>query len=116
MKKKMYYNMRIKTLKRNTTNINRKGKDAFLARKNALNLSLTALVRQQKDLERVLHALEHRREGWGEKLLEGLGSDASDAGTIKKKLKLLKEAVETKTQEIEGTEHMMTTIKSQVVA
>jgi hypothetical protein len=30
----MYYNMRIKTLKRNTTNILRKGKEALLARKS----------------------------------------------------------------------------------
>lgn len=29
MKKKMYYNMRIKTLKRNTTNILRKGGEAL---------------------------------------------------------------------------------------
>ena len=110
MKKKMYYNMRIKTLKRNTTNINRKGKDAFLARKNALTLTLNALVRQQKDLERVLHSLENKGEGAG----EAAASDCQDPEAIKKKLMLLKEAVESKTLEIEGTEHMMKSIKAQV--
>ena len=32
MKKKMYYNMRIKTLKRNTSNVIRKGMEARLLR------------------------------------------------------------------------------------
>ena len=33
MKKKMYYNMRIKTLKRNTSNVIRKGMEARLRRR-----------------------------------------------------------------------------------
>jgi hypothetical protein len=116
MKKKMYYNMRIKTLKRNTTNINRKGKDAFLERKEALNLNLAAIIRQQKDLERVLFAVEHQGKGGlnGAGGVEDLSSDLRDPDAIKKKLKLLKEAVESKTREMEGTEHMMKSIKSQV--
>ena len=48
MKKKMYYNMRIKTLKRNTTNILRKGRDACLNLKEELSKTLMLLIRQQK--------------------------------------------------------------------
>jgi hypothetical protein len=39
----MYYNMRIKTLKRNTTNILRKGKEALLARKSQVMISPTMM-------------------------------------------------------------------------
>ena len=116
MKKKMYYNMRIKTLKRNTTNIIRKGKEAFLSRKNDLTLTLNALVRQEKDLERVIHSLDDSSQGsgLGDGALDGLSLDGMDRDAIKKKLKLLKEAIEKKTVEIEATEHMVKAIKTQV--
>ena len=54
MKKKMYYNMRIKTLKRNASNIIRKAQDAFSKRKEQLFQSLNVLLRLQKDLERAI--------------------------------------------------------------
>ncbi len=43
MKKKMYYNMRIKTLKRNTTNILRKGK-VSLARSPRMQVDGSGLM------------------------------------------------------------------------
>jgi hypothetical protein len=52
MKKKMYYNMRIKTLKRNTSNVIRKGMEARQAKASQVNLNLNVLIRQQKDVER----------------------------------------------------------------
>ena len=54
MKKKMYYNMRIKTLKRNASNIIRKATDAFSRRKEQLFQSLNALLRLQRDIERAI--------------------------------------------------------------
>eukprot|EP00949_MAST-11_sp_MAST-11-sp1_P004981 g4981.t1 len=52
MKKKMYYNMRIKTLKRNTSNVIRKAFEDMQSKSSQLTLSLNVLLRQQKDLQR----------------------------------------------------------------
>jgi hypothetical protein len=54
MKKKMYYNMRIKTLKRNTTNVVRKALEAMQGRTSHINLTLNVLLRQRKDIQREL--------------------------------------------------------------
>lgn len=52
MKKRMYYNMRIKTLKRNTTNVIRAAREAKQARASHTSLNLNVLLRQKKDIER----------------------------------------------------------------
>ena len=52
MKKKMYYNMRIKTMKRNCTNVLKKAQEARQAAISQNNLSLNVLVRARKDVER----------------------------------------------------------------
>jgi Leucine-rich repeat (LRR) protein len=52
MKKKMYYNMRIKTMKRNCTNVLKKAQEAKQAAISQNNLSLNVLVRARKDVER----------------------------------------------------------------
>jgi Leucine-rich repeat (LRR) protein len=51
MKKKMYYNMRIKTLKRNTTNILRKAQECAKAKIVEINVDLNQLSRTKKDVE-----------------------------------------------------------------
>ena len=58
MKKKMYYNMRIKTLKRNTSNVIRKAMEARQTKVSQINLNLNVLLRQAKDVERALHELQ----------------------------------------------------------
>ena len=66
MKKKMYYNMRIKTLKRNTSNVIRKALEARQTKVSQINLNLNVLLRQAKDVERALHEggpRRRRREG-----------------------------------------------------
>ena len=55
MKKKMYYNMRIKTLKRNTSNVIRKAMEARQTKVSQITLNLNVLLRQAKDVERALH-------------------------------------------------------------
>jgi hypothetical protein len=52
MKKKMYYNMRIKTMKRNCTNVLKKAQEARQAATSQHNLSINVLVRARKDVER----------------------------------------------------------------
>lgn len=54
MKKKMYYNMRIKTMKRNCTNVLKKAQEAKQSAVSQNNLSLNVLVRAMKDIEREL--------------------------------------------------------------
>ena len=55
MKKKMYYNMRIKTLKRNTTNVVRRSKEAKYSLIQKINQDLKILIKNQKDIEREMH-------------------------------------------------------------
>ena len=50
MKKKMYYNMRIKTLKRNTNNVIRKAQEAMHAKISLINLNLNVFMRQRKGI------------------------------------------------------------------
>ena len=91
MKKKMYYNMRIKTLKRNTTNILRKGREVFNGRKSQATETLTRLVRQAKDLERELELEE---------------KSLFEPEAVRAKIKMLEQAVETKTREVAQAEEM----------
>ena len=58
MKKKMYYNMRIKTLKRNASNVIRMAHDEMQSKAGNLSLNLNVLLRQRKDLMRILEERE----------------------------------------------------------
>eukprot|EP00736_Rhodelphis_marinus_P003488 Rmarinus@m.14061 len=62
LKKKMYYNMRIKTLKRNATNIIKKATEAKQAKVSQVNLNMNVLLRQKKDIERELAERTHLPE------------------------------------------------------
>jgi Leucine-rich repeat (LRR) protein len=59
MKKKMYYNMRIKTMKRNCTNVLKKAQEAKQSAVSQNNLSLNVLVRAMKDIERELDEIKY---------------------------------------------------------
>lgn len=63
MKKKMYYNMRIKTLKRNTTNVVRKAQESKQIRTSHVNLNLNVLLRQAKDIQRELESRKWAERG-----------------------------------------------------
>ena len=52
----MYYNMRIKTLKRNTTNVVRKAQESKQVRTSHINLNLNVLLRQTKDIQRKIES------------------------------------------------------------
>ena len=54
VKKKMYYNMRIKTLRRNTSNLVKKAVQFRQTKLSEVNLSLNVLIRMAKELEREL--------------------------------------------------------------
>ena len=54
MKKKMYYNMKIKTLRRNATNVIRRGHEGKQRKIGKANLTLNLLIRQKKGIQREL--------------------------------------------------------------
>ncbi|KAF0688537.1 Aste57867_19853 [Aphanomyces stellatus] len=56
IKKRMYYNMRIKTIKRNVTNCLRKARTVYNDHLNYANFNLNALMRELSDLDKELHA------------------------------------------------------------
>lgn len=57
-KKRMYYNMRIKTLKRNMSNVIRKAKEETRASESRINMSLSILLRQYKEVQREIDELK----------------------------------------------------------
>eukprot|EP01063_Lacrimia_lanifica_P008591 TRINITY_DN15672_c0_g1_i1.p1 TRINITY_DN15672_c0_g1~~TRINITY_DN15672_c0_g1_i1.p1 ORF type:complete len:1553 (+),score=713.90 TRINITY_DN15672_c0_g1_i1:108-4766(+) len=58
VKKKMYYNMRIKTLRRNTSNLIKKASQFRQTKLSEVNLSLNVLVRMTKELEREIEEVQ----------------------------------------------------------
>ena len=58
MKKKMYYNMRIKTLRRNTTNALRRAQDGSTTKVQRANHILNTLTRSCKAVEREIEEAE----------------------------------------------------------
>lgn len=54
MKKKLFYNMRIKTLRRTAANVVRKAAEARASKLSQLSLSANVLLRQKKDIEHAL--------------------------------------------------------------
>ena len=63
MKKKMYYNMRTKTLKRNATNVALKASEICSKSLSSINVTLNMLLRKQADVSGALEAEEWRRIG-----------------------------------------------------
>ena len=93
MKKKMYYNMRIKTLKRNTSNVIRKGMEARQAKASQVNLNLNVLIRQQKDVEREVHERDAAGAPSTPKATEELAQ-------LQRKLQVLSDGIDQKTAEV----------------
>jgi len=128
MKKKMYYNMRIKTLKRNTSNVLRKAMEARQTKLSQINLNLNVLLRQAKDVERELHdrSLATVGEGADEaqaspvphapaarELAFGAGG-SFETEALRKKCEVLTAGVEAKTREIEEIEARASALKAVV--
>ena len=110
MKKKMYYNMRIKTLKRNTSNVIRKAMEARQTKVSQINLNLNVLLRQAKDVERALH---ERTLALGDKQApQGAVADGLDA--LQRKHTVLLDGVSSKVTEIEAVEARAAALKQTV--
>ena len=130
MKKKMYYNMRIKTLKRNTSNVIRKAMEARQTKVSQITLNLNVLLRQAKDVERALHerAVEDSdlsadsaqravcASGLGgtaaAQVVPRRGGDGDDL--LSRKHAVLLEGIEAKIREIEAVEARAAALKQTV--
>jgi Leucine-rich repeat (LRR) protein len=84
MKKNMYYNMRIKTMKRNTTNIVRKAQEAAQRQIDNIIRDVTSLACHQKDVQRAQYEIYGQRElkadGIREQGEEGASEDEEAEG------------------------------------
>ena len=58
MKKRMYYNMRIKTLRRNTTNALRRAQEGASSKVVKANVQLSTLIRHLKEVEREIEDIQ----------------------------------------------------------
>eukprot|EP00854_Cymbomonas_tetramitiformis_P014094 gene14094-16667_t len=105
MKKKMYYNMRIKTLRRNTTNALRRAQEGKQSKVGQANLMLNTLIRQQKDIEREIEEIKYyKRDDQSSELL----------GPLEAKFEVLKGVVERKSKEVADTETFFDDCKKKV--
>jgi len=67
IKKKMYYNMRIKTLKRSSSTVIKRAMEIRTQKVGQINLNINFLLRHQKDIEREVEEHKHGVEGAGER-------------------------------------------------
>ena len=120
MKKKMYYNMRIKTLKRNTSNVIRKAMEARQTKVSQINLNLNVLLRQAKDVEREIHNRQNAvvdtarsERSTGSSGGDG-GGGGSDLEALQSKQEVLRDGVAAKTSDIEAVELRAEALKTVV--
>eukprot|EP00741_Cyanophora_paradoxa_P011210 tig00020554_g10830.t1 len=101
MKKKMYYNMRIKTLKRNTTNIVKRAFDSRTGKIAQINTCVSALIRQRRDIERELEELKT----FGTPLEGARGADdAVYAGRLRERVAEIDRVIGARTVDIQGVD------------
>ena len=105
VKKKMYYNMRIKTLKRNTTNLLKKGTQFKQSKTNEIGCNLNALLKTFKLLQRELH--EHERNA-------GHHGDGPSPEDMREHLSLVSSHIDTKLEEIEAIGRLYEEMRSMV--
>eukprot|EP01012_Entosiphon_sulcatum_P022397 TRINITY_DN2733_c0_g1_i1.p1 TRINITY_DN2733_c0_g1~~TRINITY_DN2733_c0_g1_i1.p1 ORF type:complete len:1527 (-),score=315.85 TRINITY_DN2733_c0_g1_i1:41-4621(-) len=94
VKKKMYYNMRIKTLKRNTNNALKRSLFAKQNKVNELNVGLNVLIKQCKSLEREITEQEYG--------ISGSPDAAKSPKHMKDHIAIVQRHIETKTSQIES--------------
>eukprot|EP00817_Percolomonadidae_sp_ATCC50343_P006469 CAMPEP_0117419046 /NCGR_PEP_ID=MMETSP0758-20121206/704_1 /TAXON_ID=63605 /ORGANISM="Percolomonas cosmopolitus, Strain AE-1 (ATCC 50343)" /LENGTH=1291 /DNA_ID=CAMNT_0005199911 /DNA_START=513 /DNA_END=4388 /DNA_ORIENTATION=- len=104
LKKKMYYNMRIKTLKRNTSNVVKQGLSYMNARNNEINLNMNVLVRMQKEIEREFQELQHQATDEDEEQSEEEDEDDNFKKQLKAKYNMVLSHIETRNKEIMSIE------------
>jgi len=106
IKKKMYYNMRIKTLKRSSSAVIKRASEIRSAKVGQVNLNVNILLRHRKDIERELEESRHGVDGAGEH--ESLDDVAKAHGVdrqgyllvLKKKRDKLTDAMAQKDQQV----------------
>eukprot|EP01061_Rhynchopus_euleeides_P005092 TRINITY_DN14333_c0_g2_i1.p1 TRINITY_DN14333_c0_g2~~TRINITY_DN14333_c0_g2_i1.p1 ORF type:complete len:1537 (+),score=690.35 TRINITY_DN14333_c0_g2_i1:257-4612(+) len=105
VKKKMYYNMRIKTLRRNTGNLVKKAVQFRQAKLSEVNLSLNVLIRMAKELEREI--AEARR-------YPGDDADSIPIPELEAKLTQVRQITQQKYGEVDQIDGKYTTMKETI--
>jgi len=117
IKKKMYYNMRIKTLKRNTTNVVRRAAEALQARVGQINLNFNVLLRQMKEVQRLVEERDVS-ESAGAAAVGGVvpqGADSSHFWTaLANKHSVLNDAIQTRGDEVTAIEDRFNALKERL--
>eukprot|EP01059_Diplonema_ambulator_P035367 TRINITY_DN8290_c0_g1_i2.p1 TRINITY_DN8290_c0_g1~~TRINITY_DN8290_c0_g1_i2.p1 ORF type:complete len:1479 (+),score=580.35 TRINITY_DN8290_c0_g1_i2:85-4521(+) len=102
IKKKMYYNMRIKTLRRNTSNLVKKAVQFKQCKLSEVNLSLNVLVRMAKEIERDVEEA---------KLFKATDVPIHE---LEGKLRTVRETINQKNNEIAEIENRFTSMKDTI--
>jgi len=110
IKKKMYYNMRIKTLKRSSSAVIKRASEIRAAKMGQINLNVNVLLRHRKDIEREIEENRHNVDGAGEH--ESIDDVAKAHGVdrigyllvLKKKKEKLTEAMNAKDAQVNAIE------------
>eukprot|EP00906_Rhabdomonas_costata_P029729 RCo041993 len=105
IKKKMYYNMRIKTLKRNANNLVQHASQFHRGRVSEIGRSLTAMTKTVKALERVLAEQLHYGVGGGEQM---------NADAVRKKLQDVDERIRRDLEDIQALGQCFETMRELV--
>eukprot|EP01065_Artemidia_motanka_P036882 TRINITY_DN4493_c0_g1_i1.p1 TRINITY_DN4493_c0_g1~~TRINITY_DN4493_c0_g1_i1.p1 ORF type:complete len:1596 (+),score=457.90 TRINITY_DN4493_c0_g1_i1:54-4841(+) len=113
VKKKMYYNMRIKTLRRNTSNLIKKAAQFKLTKFSEINLSLNVLVRLAKELEREIDETQHLPLAPED---SDMGEPPLDLAAVEAKLRMVRGTIQQKLREVEAIDHRFTSMKSIIEA
>ena len=120
IKKKMYYNMRIKTLKRNTTNVVRRAAEALQARVGQINLNFNVLLRQLKEVQRLVEEKDMARE-CGNDAVGGTDTSTPTDDTpefwaaLAAKHDVLNDAIDTRSDEVADIEERFKALKERLM-
>eukprot|EP00755_Sulcionema_specki_P010169 Sspe_Gene.6755::Locus_2269_Transcript_1_1_Confidence_1.000_Length_4905::g.6755::m.6755 len=106
VKKKMYYNMRIKTLRRNTSNLIKKAAQFRQTKFSEVNLAITMFIRMAKELEREI-----------EEARPYVGTDPQSKGlveAIEAKLKTVRSCIAKKNVVVEEIDSKFLSMKGMI--
>ena len=117
MKKKMYYNMRIKTLKRNSNNVVRRARDAMQSALHVYHMKLHTALRLKAEMERELGEAEHAqsaRAATDEAAADAAGTEEW-VKACRAKLELVEAAIQTKYEQLSIHEQLFVSMKKAVL-
>ncbi|EQC34689.1 hypothetical protein SDRG_08006 [Saprolegnia diclina VS20] len=115
MKKRMYYNMRIKTIKRNISNCVRHARQCYIDHINFANFNLNAVMRELSDLDKELE--DEKLHGVSQTFLKyPQGSLEAKRAQVAAYIALKTQCIHSMTQAFEHLRHQLTTLSEKTIA